>query len=189
MDTQTAGSTKKAGLIGGLLGSAGIAASILLFSATAGAASPTLEAEPAPAPLPETVDEIPDGWEAAMECWGKAAVELGIDTDEGLDSFTDFDAFDAAAEKCDALLPQDVQDDFAADDAEYEAFDAEFTKYETCVDDAFDAAGISFESVEIEIDDATFDALETALAGCDELLPEGLDLDFEDAEFDEVEVN
>lgn len=164
METTTPHSTKKIGLIGGLLGSAGLAASIFVLSASAGAAAPTLSAQADPAPAPvedievaEDVEyvaddihgEIPADWQAAVACWDAVAVDFGVDfepTNESsieLDDSIDFEALAAAEEECEALLPQDVQDDIAADNAA-------FADYDACIDGLFEDAGIDVEAMELE---------------------------------------
>lgn len=153
----------KTAVIGGLVGSAGLALSIFALTATAGAASPALVAqdtEPAAPVVVEVLEdeeyELPAEFAAAEACWNDVAAQFGVEVDSELDDTAydaiDWDAIDAASEKCNDLLPEGVQVELAEQDAEWEAYD-------TCVDDAFEAAGIDldveFDDIdELNIDDA-----------------------------------
>ena len=86
-------SMRKAGLVGGALGSIGLAVSIFALSATAGAAGPVLQADTEPAPVE---DEAPP--------------ELDFDEDDFDDDFDD--DFEAEVEDDEF---GDNEDDFVGD--------------------------------------------------------------------------
>lgn len=154
----------KPAVIGGLVGAAGLALSIFALTAAAGASSPALvaqETEPEAPVVVEVLDseeyELPAEFAAAEACWNDVAAEFGLEFDNELDDTAydaiDWDAIDAASETCNDLLPEDVQVELAEQDAEWEAYD-------TCVNDAFEAAGIDLtveldgDIDELNIDDA-----------------------------------
>ena len=106
----------------------------------------------------EFEDDLPEELRAAEECWLALEAEYGLDEldddteedgteDDVLEEAEDSDdvadgidwaAFDAEAEACEALLPENVRAELAAEEAAWEEFDA-------CVDAVFDEYGIEDE--------------------------------------------
>lgn len=140
-------STRKAGLVGGALGSIGLAVSIFALSATAGAAGPVLQADAEPAPVEDVAEgeiEISEeDYAAADACWGEIEATFNLDGDVDEDAI-DWDAIDEAAEECEALLPQEIQDQIAADEAAW-------APYEECIDAAFEASGIDVDAMDNDV--------------------------------------
>lgn len=138
--TDPSRSKRTSGIVGGVIGSLGLAASIVALSATAGAASPTLQADPTPAPTVEDVTETVENDEAfaaAEACWADIEATFSFESNVEVDAI-DWDAVDAEAEKCDALLPQEVQDQIAADEEAW-------APYDDCIDAVFEEQGIDLD--------------------------------------------
>ena len=151
-------STRKAGLIGGALGSLGLAVSVFALSATAGAAGPVLQADTEPAPT-EVLTEAADGelefddadFAAADACWDELDATFAFDDDADIDEDAiDWDALEAASQECEALLPQEIQDEIAAEEEAW-------APYEACIDAIFEDEGIDWEDAEVVEFDGEFD--------------------------------
>ena len=143
-------STRKAGLVGGALGSLGLAVSVFALSATAGAAGPVLQADTEPAPT-EILAEAAEGelelddadFAAADACWDELDATFAFDGDADIDEDAiDWDALEAASQECEALLPQEVQDEIAAEEEAW-------APYEACIDGVLEAEGIDWEDAEV----------------------------------------
>jgi hypothetical protein len=136
---ETGRSIRKAGIIRGVIGSIGLAAQ---------------DSDPAPETTIVEADndtlgngdvdqdeEVPEEYAAAEACWVALEEQFNLHDldDEGIDGqaaedSVDWEAFDAQAEACEALLPQDVQDEIAA-------HEEAFGPYEACVDAVLEEQG------------------------------------------------
>ena len=146
---------KKAGIIGGALGTIGIVASIFAFSATASAAGPTLQADSEPAAI-EDVDS-PE-FAAADACWEELEASFKLDEDVDEESI-DWEAFETAADACDDLLPEDFKAQIAIEEAAWAPFDE-------CMDAAFADAGIDVDAFD-EYEDDFEDKMDSGVAVMD----------------------
>ncbi len=167
-------STAKAGLLGGLVGAVGLAVSVVVLSSTAGASSerPADELVPTPAEaevIVEADEDVPAGYEAAYSCFDDVAEKFGLDFESDIDEeivdAIDWDALDAESEKCNDLFPQDVQDQIAAEEAQFE-------EYNICVSDAFSAAGFDgdIDGEGILVEELDFDGIVSVFDGDEETL-------------------
>lgn len=162
-------SVRKAGIIGGVIGSIGLAASIFALTATAGAATSTLAAQDTDsgpdvtAPEADTLyndtlesdEEVPEDYAAAEVCWVALEEKFNLHDleDKAIEDKAAWEAFEAEADTCEALLPQDVKDEIAA-------HDKAFGPYEKCVDAVFEEQGFDDEGFfgdDVFGDDEMFD--------------------------------
>jgi len=201
-------SHRKAGLIGAAIGSIGLAASIFALTATAGAAGPVLHAQDAESePVPVVEETFPDeeAWTEFETCidavFGEADFFESHDIDGNFDDF-DFGPAVSIMDGDDMSFAEFGEGDGSititktGDDISVTS-DGDVTLEEFNWDDA-DGIGVleghvldgDFEMLE-GFDDEAFEELDAALSGCDDKLPEGVDLDhdFEDAEVFEFDGN
>lgn len=198
-------SARKAGLIGGVIGSLGLAATLLAVTATAGATEPTLEPQPsgvvaAQAELSES--ELPgdEDWADYDACVNAALEAAGIDFETEVFELSD----DEIMEDMNGVVAMDfgpavsVMDGDDLTFADFGDGDGSITITKTGDDISVTSDGdVTVEEVDIEsaiaefdgelgegeiemfdIDDEAFAEIDNALAGCDDKLPEGID--FED---------
>lgn len=210
-------SNRRAGLIGGIVGSVGLAAALLTLTATAGAQdTPSLEVPSAEADA--TIDDADfpgeEEWAAYDECVNAVFEEHGFDIEAGI---TEAEAmpFDDDGEFAEGVLdfgPEvSVFDgdeltiaDFGdgdgtititknGDDVSVSSdgdVDVEVVDWDDMIElDELEGEFEAFEGeFDAEFDDAEFDAIDEDLAGCDDQLPEGIEFD-DMIELDELDAD
>lgn len=189
-------SNRKVGLIGGVVGSIGLAASLFALTATAGASGPVLQAtENAPAATAAVTDDDEglaedDAWAEFDACIEAVFESQGIDLD---DEFSDEDfgvavsimdgddvSFAEFGEADGSITITKAGDDISVTstgDVMVEEFDWKDVEL---------LDGVEFEMLE-DFDDELFAELDEALSGCDDQLPEGFDFDMEFDELSDVD--
>lgn len=193
-------SNRKAALLGGVVGSIGLAASLFALTATAGASGPVLQT-PNTEPVAATAaanddDSFPDeeAWSEYDACIDAVFESQGFDIDEAFGELEllDMDEFDFGPAV--SILDGDgiSAAEFGEDDGSITVTkigddisvtsDGDVTFEEISWDDI---EGLSDEIAEVDVlagdvevlDGNMFEELDNELSGCDDHLPEGIDFE------------